>query len=380
MAHSAATLVSEAGGSYKIYNLGTVGDTDTEYLETSWDTNVATIAPKSTGTGVTRPVKISAGATYMQLYNNSTALITSGFGSGLNLGITDARITAPSGGYVSVRNGDIRPYDAITPISCGTTTYRWSNVASVDGDFSGTVTVDQIQNSLGDEGIKFDAYGYLTAANGGSNVLRWASSTFEVYAQFNPRYDNISTLGTSSKRWSSLSSYDGSFSGNLVSEVGGSQRLYNLGTEGDADTEYLETSWDTNVAKIEAKSTGTGSTLTEVHLVAGNSSVAVKNGLTTIKAGNSNIFRGSGTASSYIYSFGGGTILDIGDGVFHSFTSNVDLGSTAKRWATTYSVDGDFSGVVTTPNVTGTNNLYLQDRLKPCINKPCRKWCYNHQG
>ena len=260
------SLNSEAGGSYKLYNLGAEGDTDTEYLETSFTANVATISAKATGSGVVRDL----------------------------------------------------------------------NFSGHDGDFSGTVTVDQIQNSLGDEGIKFDAnYGYLTASGGGANVLRWAGGTFEVYGDFDPRYNNTSSLGSDNKRWVGVNSVAGSFSGDLISEVGGSYKLYNLGTDGDTDTEYLETSWNvSNTLRFDIKSTGTG-VVRNLNIYSGGSYLQLNNSNSTLVLGT--------TASQ----------LNVDNSYFrfnktlYGSTTGVELGTSGFRFGNVYSVDGDFSGTIT---------------------------------
>ena len=80
-------------------------------------------------------------------------------------------------------------------------------------------------------------------------------------AVLRPSNNNANLLGNASYRWASVYSVDGSFSGNLDTEVGGSNRIFNLGSDADVaagDTEYLETSFDTNVATISSKATGTG--------------------------------------------------------------------------------------------------------------------------
>ena len=50
--------------------------------------------------------------------------------------------------------------------------------------------------------------------------------------------DSIGLGATDDVTFNSINSVDGSFSGSLNSEVGGSYKLYNLGSEGDTDTEY----------------------------------------------------------------------------------------------------------------------------------------------
>ena len=270
-------LLVNVGGSQKIYGVGTDGDANTEYIETSWDGTTAKIQTKETGTGAVRKLDVLAGTTGMKAYANGTLLLSSAWTT-ITMNNSYISLPAPTNGHVAIRFGDLRPYDAVTPINCGQAAVPWAGVYSVDG----------------------------------------------------------------------------SFTGNLNTEIGGTQRVYNLGTEGDTDTEYLETSWDTNVAAIETKATGSGAAR-ELRLVNGLTSIKLENAIVTLKANNQNILRGSGSSATYLYSHGNGTILEVGDGEFKPFTGTVALGSTAKRWSNTHSVDGDFSGdVVMAANVDFT--------------------------
>ncbi len=327
-------LIIESSRSLKLFNLGSDGDTDTEYLEISNNGTNFEIYTAATGSGVARNVTLGDSTTGVAINPVGQQLLLYG-GGALKLDIL--------GGGLRFRD-DLFPITTNT-IDLGTSSARWATVNSVDGDFSGTVNTEFVQGLSTGHAIKLNTglvgESQLKAGIGGSTTLAWGWGGSGVYMYSAPRHRFINGLYSE---------------GNIDTEVGGSNRLFNLGSDGDTDTEYLETSFDANIAKIEPKNTGTG-ILREVQLVSGNSSVEVKNGLTTIRAGSSNVFRGSGTASSYLYSFGQGTILDIGDGVFHSFTSNVDLGSTAKRWATTYSVDGDFSGDLTVSSIVSTGGL-----------------------
>ncbi|MDC3267874.1 hypothetical protein OAU14_00480, partial [bacterium] len=51
---------------------------------------------------------------------------------------------------------------------------------------------------------------------------------------------------------------DGSFTGNLTSEVGGSYKLYNLGDESATDSEFVSMAWDASKLKILTDKTGSG--------------------------------------------------------------------------------------------------------------------------
>ena len=90
--------------------MGTEGDTDTEYFETSFDTNVAVIGTAKTGTGTGRNLELRhGGATILSVYSS--------------------RIDT---------NKDFRPTNN-NAVSCGSVTKRWYGMYSVRGDFSGDV-------------------------------------------------------------------------------------------------------------------------------------------------------------------------------------------------------------------------------------------------
>jgi hypothetical protein len=101
--------------------------------------------------------------------------------------------------------------------------------------------------SSGNIGLKFDSSFNLTVGNG----------YVQVGKQLFPSVTGTIPLGTDTNRWSEVASVDGSFTGNLVSEVGGSYKLYNLGADGDTDTEYLDMSWN-NYFEISTQRTGSG--------------------------------------------------------------------------------------------------------------------------
>ena len=107
---------------------------------------------------------------------------------------------------------------------------------------------------------------------------------------------------------------DGSFSGNLNTEVGGTQRVYGQGTEGDTDTHYLQTEWDGSFYRIGAKSTG----------ATGNKSIMLD------YAGASRLFISSSEVRIYKY--------------LRPSDTTIDIGSSTNPFRTVYSVNGSFSG------------------------------------
>ena len=217
-------------------------------------------------------------------------------------------------------------------VQLGSTTKRWSqghfaNVNSVNADFSGTVTASTIQDSTGTGSISLTADGGSLKRNA-DEAIRWGFNFLRLKGnveQWNGGAGNF-TLGTSSVPWNNVHSIDGDFSGSV--------KQYNLGSEGDTDTEYLETSWDSDKVTLYTKQTGAGLTR---EMTIGNSSN-----------------RWRMTTTGLIGVVNGGTKFsvstnDIVVGVSRFKPANDDttsLGLTSKRWAAVNTVDIDASGDV----------------------------------
>ena len=341
------SLNSEAGGSYKLYNLGAEGDTDSEALVISADGTTYDISSTTTGTGAHRRIDIGGfvGTAFRGIrldttngvldwqYNNATKF---------RVDLNTCKISSPG----TVVN-DLRPNVSGASYN-GTSTYRWSNVASVDGDFSGDVAVDgYITGGASGHAISLAstllAESQLRTSTGGGTVFAWGWSGSQAYSYFTttlfPSIDNNKDLGMTTNRWRTAYLYDGSFSGNLISETGGSYKLYNLGTEGDADTEYLETSWNvSNTLRFDIKSTGTG-VVRNLNIYSGGSYLQLNNSNSTLVLGT--------TASQ----------LNVDNSYFrfnktlYGSTTGVELGTSGFRFGNVYSVDGDFSGNMTLSNL-----------------------------
>ena len=248
--------------------------------------------------------------------------------------------TMPSGGQGQYYFGanpiylmsatEFRPAEVGTSATLGSATRRWTDVYGVDGNFSGTVTTNTI-TSTGDN-LSFQRNGGLAIAIGGTFI--------QCYKDIRPASTGLHSNGTDALRWSDVYSVDGSFTGSLVSEVGGSYKLYNLGADGDADTEYLEINAAGNEFYIGAKETGNG-TLRKVRigsLTSGN--------LTLQSSGESQLRYASATkiawGSNYIYTT---------SNFYPSATNAYSCGRTNNRWNGVYGVDGDFSGNITAENL-----------------------------
>ena len=220
----------------------------------------------------------------------------------------------------------------------------------VNGTFTGTVTVDTINASGSTLDLQLGSSTVLKAnssfsyyyAGGGNTYILQGSDFFRPQGGAAP-FD----LGGTSHRWRTVFGEKGSFSGNLDTEVGGSNRIFNLGSDADVaagNTEYLETSWDTNAATISTKNTGAG-VKRNLHL--GDSAVPK----TRIAGARVEILDGllfAAVFDSGSSTFYGSGIRPISDGV-------QECGFSSARWVNVHSVDGDFSGdVVMAANVDFT--------------------------
>lgn len=165
---------------------------------------------------------------------------------------------------------EVRP-SVTNTYSSGTTSLRWSNVASVDGDFSGTlsaVTVAGQTNTLllrsngGTSNISLSESGAITLTAYGNIYQQFTLTGVNYREDCIPTFNGTLNLGLATNRWANVASVDGSFSGSLNSEAGGSYKLYNLGAEGDTDTEYLDMSWNGGSAYIGTQATGSGANRT----------------------------------------------------------------------------------------------------------------------
>ncbi len=217
-------LVSEVGGAYKLYNLGDASAVDSEYLSIFAAANEYYIRPTNAGSGAIRNIRIQSAANGV-------------YTSRLRLTQFGAYLETNAGANLYVTNNETQVGKTLRPASndttaLGTNSLRWANVASVDGSFSGDVEVDGAvqggasghaivlsKSIVGETQIKLSPTGSTVMAFG------YNGSTYTyVASNFFPSVGDSYSSGISTKRWSNTYSVDGSFSGNLVSEVGGSIR------------------------------------------------------------------------------------------------------------------------------------------------------------
>jgi hypothetical protein len=258
----------------------------------------------------------------------------------------------------------------------GSSTLRWSGVYGVDGSFSGNLTSEVggsiRQYSLGTEGdtdteyielsnngTNFELYTKATGAGTAGNIAVGTSDTnfvinpsgqlllrssgaykmdilgngVRIWDDIYPLTTNTSDVGTSSSRFANVYSVNGSFTGNLTSEVGGSIRVYGLGVEGDTDTEFLQVDNNGVAYRLNTASTGSGT-----------------NRRLELQIGGSRRFT-MDAVSCYFYGSTGGYIYYGGNKLRPQSGQSVDIGSDTNRFENYYGVDGDFSGNITAENL-----------------------------
>lgn len=222
------------------------------------------------------------------------------------------------GGTFTQLYNEIRP--ATTNLySSGTDALRWANTYSVDGDFSNDVVIEGAINNT-------DANDLLSIAFSGVEQYSFRSNALVPKG-------TTKSMGLSLARFINTYSVDGSFSGNLITEVGGSPRIYNLGTSGDVDTEYLDISWQGGNCKFKSQTTGAG---VERRLDFEGS------GIRYIAAGITVADMSAGDIRLY----SGRTIRPLLD-------NDASVGKTGQRFTNVYSYAGDFAGTITNSATTG---------------------------
>ena len=235
----------------------------------------------------------------------------------------------------------------------GRSDLRFSDVLSVDGDFSGTlsaVTVAAQTNNLTLQSNSGSAL--ISLAEGGTISLTAYSSIYQQFTNTGVGYrQNCYPIFATLDLGSAATPWNNGYFNNLSSAVGGSYKLYNLGTEGDADTEYLETSVDTNKYVIAPKKTGAGAVRQfelEGCYGANFGNIFFDTfGFLNLRYGQSS------TAHISLRSTGTELAKDIFPNI--AALDVLSLGKSTARFGEFYSVDGDFSGdVIMAANVDFT--------------------------
>ena len=197
-----SNLITETGRALKMYNQGTQGSTDSQYLDFSFDdsSNYPTISQQVTGTGILAYVlSLQNGDGNLQIKTNG--------GFNFKDGASDLLIVA-AGAISSYRTN--RPANN-GYIDLGASSYRWKDTYSVNGDFSGSVS--GARGFFESSTTTDSALTITSAVSQTANLTEWKNSS-----------DETITKVTS----------DGSVhvSGNIVSEQVGEIRNYILGKTG----------------------------------------------------------------------------------------------------------------------------------------------------
>ena len=327
----------ETGGSFKVFNLGDshTNTTNTELVSLYSSGNVNYLYSSATGSGTVRDLKLGTAS------NN--IWFRSAFGIVAFTAGGSPRLECTAQGVLIVNSNDLFPWVDNASL-CGKTDKRWSTVNSVDGDFSGNISTSSI-TSDGTNPLTIDG-GSTTSS---VRILLNSNNRYLFEnTQFRPNADNFASLGSPTRKWTNVYSYNGSFSGNLNVETGGSFKLFNLGDShtNTTNTEFISMGWATNDFEIIADATGTG-TVQDID-IAGNQ-VALKH-----NNGSSISTRLSVDSSSVKVwrNFYGGT-----DGLYA-------CGLATNRWSIVNSVDADLSGTLTVDAITPTTDLTIGDNLK----------------
>ncbi len=327
----------ETGGSFKLFNLGDshTNTTNTEALVVSADGTTYDIFSAIAGTGVHRRIDIGGfvGVAYRGLrldttngifewqYNNATKF---------KVDATTCNISSTT----TVVN-DLRPAVNGTSYN-GTTTFRWSNVASVDADISGTI-------SAGDGSITAPSYsfgsqstmGIYRAATNQINIVAGANyglnvATGGMFASSNMHIGWRST--TNLNQGAAHDTYLARDATGIIAQRKPNQvqafRVYGDYTDA-SNGEWVQMDHGVthaNIATISNKDNGTG---TGRHLY--------------VKAADQLRLYSGGNLLHWVHS--NTQAIFYKDAIRPHGTS--DFGTTGNRWANGYFVAGDFSGTVT---------------------------------
>ena len=350
----------ETGGSFKLFNLGDshTNTTNTEFGTTEFSLNVLRFGTKTTGSGVARDVGLIRDGAYKLYIGSSEATIY--------------QRLVPS---------------ADASYSLGKVGKVWSNVYSVAGNFSGTITNTATAgwSATFARAIRVGADSGISWYYGAGNMTKFNTPvTFESSFQFARAADGLTSRLYRLQKDASVFSckpVDSGHTGATIFQVedatdtfqplrtggtvnhypdnAGSQsyRMYNLGEFGDADTEYLETSFDTNVLQMFTVATGAG---VRRNLEFGNAD----NQVNVKGASDQVVIRTAGTAKFIV----GPTSTSSQDLTAHSHLSN-KLGSASIKWKEIYAAQGRFESLRTAVDVETSATVTMvraTDHTKLC--------------
>ena len=279
----------ETNGSFKLFNLGDshTNTTDTEFLKIFTESNAFKIKPEITGAGTRRELilQTSYGNTHSNIRLDQYGLLRLRYYNTDHLFI--------GSGYTQV---GVRMYPQTdNSIECGLVTNRWSNVASVNADISGTLTTDLIQGGQSQIKLNESASQFLNIWNaaGSTQYFSFRSNAFL------PKVSSIQLgLPVSTARWLNVHAVGGSYQ-NLNVETGGSFKFYNLGDShtNTTNTESMSLYSTSNVNYLYSAATGSG-TVRDLRIGSSSNNIWFRNSF------GAYIFTAGGTAKLEITSSG----------------------------------------------------------------------------
>ena len=350
---NANSVVVEDGGSYKIYSLGQEGDVDTEYLEISHDGTEFFINSLSTGTGTAQSVALGRA--------NAASMRHDGSGGSRSRSIvpqiTNTYVIGSNGlryNYGYFNNGDFNGLLNASGISVdvGGSFNMYSLGADGDADTE-SLSIDYdapssrwLMSADGPTGTGLSRQLWFDASQirmYETNTLLWIgeSNQMRMYGDIVPSSDGLRNVGISSRKFLGVNAINGDFSGtlttdfmqsnsgsfsdDLVSETGASHRFYRLGTEGDANVEYMDMGWDGSdrfIIGTQEAGTGIGR---DVRLTAGLTRVELTNDGNVTLVRNNATYMLLGSANITVYRY-----------LRPSSDLGVDFGSADRRWMDGY--------------------------------------------
>ncbi len=221
------------------------------------DTDVLVVNASTNQVGINKAVPTVA----LDVVGATNISTTATVGSGLTVTAGGANIT-----------GNITEAGNILPSGSrdiGATGNRWANIYGVNGNFTGTLTTDNVtvnNSAIFNNGISISA--------GGADIF----GSINVTGLISPTADNTYDLGTALNRWSTLYAVNGDFTGTLTANS------INIPT---AQFDTLTVGNGSDPATLNFDSSG--ASLTDVQLVVTGGSASPGEGDLAINAANTNI-------------------------------------------------------------------------------------------
>ena len=283
------------------------------------------------------------------------------------------------GTLTSLTMGGAIGAQAITPntdnlYALGTASFRWSDVRGVTGTFTtltaaltgNASTATALQNARTINGVSFDGTGNIvvtaaantlttttlnaTVINSSLQTLGTVSTAVWAAQAVNPGTDNLSTLGTASKRWSDLQAVTGTFGGavTLSSTLAIGGITYTFPASQGA-SRFLQTDGSGNLSWVAEGATISLAGLSDVTITSATNGQALIYSSGSGKWTNTftSLLTGLGTVTTGAWAAGA---------VNPAVDNSATLGTASKRWSDLQAMTATFGGAVvmsSTLNVTG---------------------------